>query len=88
MCRPAQRAMPTDFFRVRPFIFRVALFIEGLESCLRANGKLLHLLAKFANVSRSSEVEALFERVAHTRAISKNFFGPLIFFRTVDFLDR
>jgi hypothetical protein len=38
-----------------------------------------HLLAKSANVSRSSEVEALFERVAHTRAISKNFFGPLIF---------
>jgi hypothetical protein len=28
MCRPAQRAIPTDFF---PFGFRVGLFIEGLE---------------------------------------------------------
>ena len=31
----AQRAMPIDFFRVGPFIFRVGLFIDGLETCLR-----------------------------------------------------
>jgi hypothetical protein len=29
MCRPAQRGMPTDFFRVGPFILRVGLFIDG-----------------------------------------------------------
>ena len=44
MCRPAQRAMPTDFFRVGPFIFRVGLFIDGLETCLR--GKLLPLVGQ------------------------------------------
>ena len=44
MCRPAQRAMPTDFFRVGPFIIRVGLFIEGFDTCLRVNGKLLPLV--------------------------------------------
>jgi hypothetical protein len=53
MCRPAQRAMPTDFFRVGPFIIRVGLFIEGFDPCLGVNN-FCHLLAT-ANVSRSSE---------------------------------
>ena len=42
----AQRAMPTDFFRVGPFFFRVGLFIDGLETCLRVNGKLLPLVGQ------------------------------------------
>ena len=37
-----------------------------------------HLSARSANLSRSSAVAALFESVAHTRAISRNFFGSLV----------
>jgi hypothetical protein len=33
-----------------------------------------HVSARLAKVSRSSGVTALFDRTAHTRAISRNFF--------------
>ena len=72
MCRPAQSAIPTDFFSVGPFIFR-GCSSRGLRHASPSMANFCHLLAKSANVSRSSEVEALFEKVAHTRAISKNF---------------